>query len=107
MNDMKQIFILGLIVGMILGGIIIVSSFFLGNSYHFLDQFHTPKNLAPYFQKKTKGLFSSNNNKPPYRIKRIDRNGKNYVYILEGGDKNVQNENKMHPNRSPIKVAPL
>jgi hypothetical protein len=107
MKDMKQIFILGLIVGMILGGIIIVSSFFLGNSYQFFDGIKTSKNLAPYFQKKTKGLFDSDSNKPPYRIKRIDRNGKNYVYILEGGEKHYLNKNKLHPNRRPTTVAPM
>ncbi len=107
MKDMKQIFILGLVVGMILGGMIIVLSFFLGNSFLGFNTMWTKQELAPYFRKNNKNFLSANANQPPYRIKKIDRDGKNYVYILKGGEKENQVKDKMHPNKSPIKVAPL
>ena len=107
MKEMKQIFLLGLVVGMILGAIIIVFSFFVGNSSLGFDKIWAKSDYAPYFKTKTKGLFFNGKKEAPYRIKKIDRNGLDYVYVLEGLEKKPQEKLQMHPSRKPKTVAPL
>ena len=107
MKDMKQIFLLGLVVGMILGAIIILFSFFVGNFSLGFNKIWAQSDYAPYFKAKANGLFYNSKNENPYRIKKIVRDGTDYVYILEGMKNKPQEKQEMHPNRKPTKIAPL
>ena len=107
MKDMKQIFLLGLVVGMILGAIIIIFSLFVGNSTLGFDKFWTQSDYAPYFKNKSKSLFSDGINQYPYRIKKINRNGLDFVYLLEGVKDKPFQKRQIHPNRKPAIVAPM
>lgn len=98
---------LGLVVGMILCGIIIISFFVLGNPNLGFDRLWSKNDYAPYFKTKMKGLFSDSKHQPPYRIKKIERDGKDYVYILEGVQEKSFEKTEIHPNRKPVKISPM
>ena len=104
---MKQIFMLGLVVGMVLCGIIIISFFVLGNPHLGLDKLWSKNDYAPYFKNKIKGLFLDDTHQPPYRIKKIERDGNDYIYILKGVTEKPFEKPEIHPNRKPVKVSPM
>jgi hypothetical protein len=106
-NNVKQIFMLGLVVGMILAGIILIFFFVFGQARVRLPSLSDQNNYAPYFKTKTKGLFTESEHQPLYRIKKIERDGQCYLYILEGIKPKPSQKPDRHPNRKAVKVAPM
>lgn len=102
----KESFAYGLVVGMVLVGIIIIFSFFLGNPAYENIFFRSSSNPSSNVSRTWGGLFSSTPIQLPYRIKRFNRDGKDFVYVIEGGNKSSSNYNKTHPNKTPLQVAP-
>jgi len=92
---------------MILGAIIIVSSFFVGNTSLSFDPNFSKTEYAPYFKTKAKGLFFTNKDQAPYRLKKIDRDGKDYLYLLEGLKSKPSQKPENHPHRKPTTVVPM
>lgn len=41
-----------------------------------------------------------------YRVKKVDRNGKELAYVMKLGEKGNLNSNKRHPSKIPIGISP-